>query len=166
MKPTISLIAAVSKNMVIGKDNKMPWHLTEDLQYFKKMTLGKPIIMGRKNHQSIGQTLPKRHNIILTRSTNYFAEGCTVVYSLEDALDAASTDADEIMIIGGGDIYKLFLPMADKLYITEIDKVIEGDVYFPEFDRDEWQQTSKTPGVSENGINYHFVTYEKRDGIV
>lgn len=160
MRPKISLIAAVSKNLVIGKDNQMPWHLSEDLQYFKKMTLGKPIIMGRKNHESIGQPLPKRHNIIMTTAANYFAQGCTVVNSIEDALDAAG-EVEEIMIIGGGVIYELFLPMADKLYLTEIDKEIEGDVYFPEFDKDEWKVVSKEPGTEEDGYTYNFVIYEK-----
>lgn len=162
MKPKISLIAAVSKNGVIGKDNEMPWHLSEDLKYFKRITLNKPIIMGRKNHESIGMALPQRHNIVMTKSPEYFTTDCTVVNSVEDALDAAGTESEEIMIIGGAVIYDLFLPMADTMYITEIDKEFDGDTFFPEFNSDEWQETERISAPTENGIDYSFVIYKRK----
>ncbi len=134
----LSMIVAHADNRVIGKDNDMPWHLPADLAYFKKTTLGKPIIMGRKTYQSIGRPLPGRKNIVISRDSEYRAEGVEVVGSVEAAL-ALVSDAEEVMVIGGGAIYKHCLPVAQRLYITHIDGNIDGDTYFPEYDLKEWQ---------------------------
>lgn len=155
------MIAAVARNGVIGRDNDLPWRISEDLQYFKRMTLGKPIIMGRKNYESIGRPLPGRRNIILTRDSAYRADGCEIYYS-PDELMAAFGKEPEIMICGGGQIYKMFLPEATTLYLTEIDADIDGDVFFPEFDRLQWQLESSEKHTSKEGWSYAFNVYRRR----
>ncbi len=132
----ISLIAAVADNGVIGKDNKLPWHLPADLQFFKKTTLNHPIIMGRKNFESIGRVLPERTNIILTRNQNFkIPEGCIKVHELKAAFEIAEkTDTDECFVIGGSEIYKEALPFCQKLYITRVHGIFEGDAFMPEFE--------------------------------
>ena len=125
----ISLIAAIGKNRVIGKSNALPWKLPADMKHFQAMTKGKPVIMGRKTFESIGRPLPDRINIIITRDENYKAEGCIVAHSMEEALKAAENHK-EAMIIGGSQIYKEFLPKANKMYLTSIDADFEGDAYF------------------------------------
>jgi dihydrofolate reductase len=135
----ISIIAAVARNRVIGVNNQLPWHLPEDLQYFKKLTMGKPIIMGRRTHESIGKPLPSRQNIIVTRSNLTFP-GCETAQSIECALDIAN-GVEEIFIIGGAQIYKTALPLAHRLYLTEIDIEVEGDTYFPQFT--DWIETQR-----------------------
>jgi dihydrofolate reductase len=134
----ISLIAALASNGVIGKDNKLPWHLPADLQYFKKTTLGHPIIMGRKNFESIGRALPGRVNIILTRNENFKTpEGCIKAHSLKTAFEIAEkTDASECFVIGGTEIYKEALPFCQKLYITRVHGIFEGDAFMPEFENE------------------------------
>lgn len=135
----ISLIAAKSENGVIGKDNKLPWDLPEDLKYFKKMTLGKPIIMGRKTFESMGsKPLPQRENIILTHHAGLVLPGCIIVNSVEGALAAAGS-RDEVMVIGGAEIYAQFLPLATRLYLTIVHQIIDGDSFFPKFDLEDWQ---------------------------
>lgn len=132
--PKISLIAALSENRVIGKDNKLPWHLPEDLRHFKEVTSGHPVIMGRKTFESIGRLLPKRHNIVVSRDSSYVVEGATMAHSLEQALEIAKNyDQNEIFIIGGGQIFKQSLPLADRLYLTIVHTEIEGDAFFPEY---------------------------------
>lgn len=131
--PKISIIVAMAKNRVIGRDNDMPWHLPADLQHFKKTTLDKPIIMGRKTYESIGRPLPKRHNIIISRNADYSVEGCDVVGSLEEAIKIAG-DVDELFIIGGGFLYEQTIDKADRLYLTFIDLDVEGDTLFPEYE--------------------------------
>lgn len=139
----ISLIAALSDNAVIGNDNKLPWHFPEDLKYFKEMTVGKPIIMGRKTFASMNhRALPDRHNIILTRDQDFNATNCTVVHSIAQALEAAG-DGQEIMIIGGAEIYQLFLPYASRLYLTFVHQTISGDTFFPALNWQEWQKVSE-----------------------
>lgn len=139
----ISLIAAKSENGVIGKDNKLPWHLPEDLKYFKKMTLGKPVIMGRKTFESMGsKPLPNRENIVLTRYEGLVLPGCIIVNSVEGALAAAGSSA-EAMVIGGAEIYSLFLPIADRLYLSIIPQIIDGDSFFPKLDMENWQLVSE-----------------------
>ncbi|OOH91790.1 dihydrofolate reductase [Pasteurellaceae bacterium 15-036681] len=135
----ISIIVARTLNHVIGKDNQMPWHLPVDLAWFRTNTVGKPVIMGRKTYESIGRLLPKRPNIILSRS-GFAVEGAYSATNLEQALGLAEklTDSNEIMIIGGGELFKQAIPMASKLYLTEIQAEIEGDTFF-EFDESEWQ---------------------------
>ena len=155
----ISLIAAIGKNNVIGVDNKLPWKLSADLKRFRQITSGKPVIMGRKTFESIGKPLPNRINIILTRDENYKAQGCVVVHSAEEALDAAK-DNEEIMIIGGEQIFKEFLPVSNKMYITFIDKEFEGDSYFPEYNKNEWKGTFREDH-NEGGLKYSFVDFER-----
>lgn len=160
MKQKISIIVALAKNHVIGKDNQIPWHIPKDLQYFKRITLGKPMIMGRKNYESIGRPLPGRKNIVLTRDKDYKAEGCTIVHTKEEAV-AATDNAEEIMIIGGGAIYQMFMDEADALYLTEIDSDVEGDVFFPKYDNTLWKEVSREAGEENLDWNYDYVVYER-----
>lgn len=140
---TISLVAAMSKNRVIGINNDMPWHIPEELQHFKKITMGKPMIMGRKTFDSIGRRLlPGRKTIVLTRETDLVGNGFTVVHSVDEALQAAG-DAPEIMIVGGAGIYKEFLPLAKRLYLSVISQEYIGDAFFPEFDKTQWHLVSE-----------------------
>jgi dihydrofolate reductase len=139
----IALIVAVSENGVIGNNNKLPWHLPEELKYFRKITSGKPIIMGRKTFESMGnRPLPHRRNIILTRS-QFAAPDCVVVGSIEEALAAAAGNIDEVMVIGGAQIYQSFLPIARRIYLTTIHQQCTGDTYFPTVDWREWQKISE-----------------------
>ena len=133
---TLSLIVATTKNNVIGKDNQMPWHLPADLAWFRKNTTGKPVIMGRKTFESIGRPLPKRTNIVLSR-TPYEHEGVIWKENFESAVDFVK-EFDEIMLIGGGELFKQYLPKADKLYLTQIQADIDGDTFFPEINWAEW----------------------------
>lgn len=140
-KPTISIIAAISQNLALGKDNKLLWHIPEDFARFKKITSGHPVIMGRKTFESIGKPLSNRTNIIITHDENYKTEGCLVTHSLEEAIKTAkssyakATEDKEIFIIGGGQIYKQAISLADKLYLTVIKKDFSGDTYFPDYSR-------------------------------
>ena len=138
----ISIIAGMDKNRLIGQGNRLPWRLPADMKHFRRYTLGKPVLMGRKTFESIGKPLPKRTNIILTRDLDYQADGCIVRHSIEEALKTAS-GCEEIMIIGGASIYELFLPCADRLYLTYIHDCFEGDVYFPVFDMADWQEVKR-----------------------
>ena len=154
----ISLIAAVGKNNVIGADNKLPWKLSADLKRFRQITSGKPVIMGRKTFESIGRPLPNRINIIITRDKYYKADSCIVVHSAEEALNAAKEN-EEIMVIGGEQIFKEFLPKAGRMYLTIIDKKFEGDAYFPEYDGKEWKEFLREEH-EEGGIKYAFVNLD------
>lgn len=133
----ISLVAAMAANQVIGKNGEMPWHLPQELKHFKDITLGKPIIMGRRTYESIGRPLPGRHNIILTRSSLNLPDTVSVAHSAAEAL-ATAGDVEEVMVIGGGEIYRQFLPKATRLYLTEIDLEVEGDTWFPQYEPAEW----------------------------
>lgn len=161
----ISIIAALSKNRVIGKDNKLPWNLPGDLKRFKKLTLGKPVIMGQKTFESIGKALPGRINIVLTQDKSFRPENCVVAYSLREALKA-SRAAEEVMIIGGSSVFEQFLPLASRMYLTLIDEEFDGDVFFPEFNRSDWQETARSENRpdKENIYKYTFVTLEKKNG--
>ena len=156
----ISLIAAMGSNNVIGHDNSIPWKLPNDMKRFKELTTGKPVIMGRKTFESIGRPLPNRINIIITRDKNYKAIGCIVVHSAADALKAAK-GSQEAMVIGGAEIYRQFLPIANRMYLTFIDKNFEGDAYFPEFNKHEWKETSRESHADENGLRYSFVNFDR-----
>ncbi len=150
MSYTVSLIAAVATNGVIGRDNDMPWRLTSDLKRFKALTMGKPIVMGRKTFQSIGRALPGRLNIVITRDADFSAEGVTVVSSLEAALRVAGEAAgdaeeSEIMVIGGGEIYAQAMAQARTLYVTEVQASPDGDARFPDIDPALWQEVSRAP---------------------
>lgn len=157
----ISLIAAASENNVIGNRGRIPWDIPEDLQYFRRVTQGHPVIMGRKTHESIGRPLPKRQNIIITRQVGYQAEGCEVVGSLVDALQVAGCkDAEEVFVIGGGEIYGQALEKADRIYLTRVHATVEGDAYFPEFHPEHWVEVSRER--HEGDPAYTFLVYEKK----
>lgn len=161
----ISLVFAIDLNGVIGLKGELPWHLPDDLRHFKAITLGKPIIMGRKTHESIGRPLPGRLNIVLSRNGSYMAPGCDVVQSIQEALTAAS-ESDEIMVIGGSRIFEHFLPLADRMYVTLIDAAFEGDVYFPEIEWNAWREVSRET-IEKNEtrpFDYHHVVYERLNG--
>ena len=159
-KPTVSIIVAMAKNRVIGKDNDMPWHLPADLQHFRKVTTGKPIIMGRKTYESIGRPLPKRHNIIISRNCDYKVEGCDVVGSLDEAVKIAG-DVEELFIIGGGFLYDETIDQADKLYLTFIDLEVEGDTFFPEYEHLNIQNIASEHHIKDekNPYNYEFTEF-------
>lgn len=159
----VSLIAAMAKDRVIGKDNDMPWHLPADLRHFKKVTLGKPVIMGRRTFESIGRPLPGRKNIVITRNKQWTYEGVEVVTSTELALSLVA-DVDEVMIIGGGKIYEQYLPQADVLYLTFIDLEVDGDTRFPDWTAvGTWQQVEceSHDADENNSLAYEFVTLKK-----
>jgi dihydrofolate reductase len=157
----ISLIVAMGENRVIGVNNRMPWHLSADLKRFRQITMGKPIIMGRRTHESIGRPLPGRKNIVLTSDRNYAAPGCTVVHGLVEALREAG--AEEAMVIGGSSLYRDFLPKADRIYLTLIHREFEGDTFFPEFDPKDWREIERLDVDSdpESGLSYSFVILER-----
>jgi dihydrofolate reductase len=134
----ISIIVAAAANNVIGREGGLPWHLPEDLRRFKELTLGKPLLMGRKTHESIGRALPGRQNIVLTRQPGYQAAGCHVVGSVDSALEIAK-GADELMVIGGNAVYQMMLPRSGRIYLTRVHEAVEGDTVFPETDANHWQ---------------------------
>jgi dihydrofolate reductase len=157
----ISMIFAIGKNNALGYKNKMPWHLPADLAYFKKITLGQPVIMGRKTFESLGKPLPGRTNIVITRNKDFSHEGCIVIDSINMAKELVKDK--EAFIIGGAEIYKAFLPIADKMYITEIDSEFEADVFFPEIDYSKWKLVSNEPGITDerNPYNFKFLVYQR-----
>lgn len=164
----LALIWAMSRNRVIGRNNALPWHLSEDLRYFKRVTMGKPIIMGRKTWESIGRPLPGRTNIVITRDQNFQAAGVRVVHSLDDALRLAEhvgviEGAEEVIVIGGAEIYALALPKAERLYLTQVHAEVEGDAWFPEFDLSQWQELAREDFKAEgpNPYPYSFIVLER-----
>ena len=161
----LSLIVAKSRNDVIGCDGGLPWHIPEDLKFFRKVTMGKPVIMGRKTHQSIGRALPGRLNIVITRNKNWQADGVTIASGLSAALQIAEqAGAEEAMVIGGEQIYRAALPLADRIYLTEVDLEVAGDARFPAIDQAEWVevQRSEPEGRDDQCPAYAFVTLERR----
>ncbi|HEX6227376.1 MAG TPA: dihydrofolate reductase [Chryseolinea sp.] len=164
----ISMIAAVSKNRVIGKNNDLPWKLPDDMKFFMETTKGHYAIMGRKNYESIPhkfKPLPNRTNIVVTRQKNYNAPGCVVVDSLEHGLTMAKESQEaEAFIIGGAEIYKLGLPYANRLYLTEINAEIDGDTFFPEYDKTQWRETSRQHHAKDerHAFSFDFVIYDKK----
>ncbi len=160
----ISLIWAMDENRLIGVENRLPWKLPADMKWFRRHTLGKPIIMGRKTFDSFGgRALPERSNIVVTRDKNYQADGALVVYSIEEALQAAG-DAEEVMIIGGASFYEQLLPRAERLYITQVHGKFEGDAWFPEFEMDEWQEVAREDHTADekNAYDCTFLRFERR----
>ncbi|MBX2915645.1 MAG: dihydrofolate reductase [Cyclobacteriaceae bacterium] len=164
----ISLIAALSSNRVIGKNNDLPWRLPDDMKYFMETTKGHYVIMGRKNYQSLPEKfrpLPHRTNIVVTRSANFAAPGCQVVHSLESALAIArSANQQEVFVIGGAEIYTLGLSLATRLYLTEIQAEVEGDTYFPNINLAAWKELSRKRHVADDRhqFAFDFVVYEKK----
>ncbi|MGB2991611.1 MAG: dihydrofolate reductase [Paenisporosarcina sp.] len=161
----ISLIVVHDLNRVIGQDNKMPWHIPNELAYFKEKTMGKAIVMGRSTYESIGRPLPGRLNIVITRNTSYDAEGVTVVHSIEEAIDVANKHHEEVMIIGGEQIFNEVLPYADLLYITLIEHEFEGDTFFPSYEQD-WEVISTSEQHStDSGLKYTYMLYKRKDQV-
>ncbi|WP_066256914.1 dihydrofolate reductase [Neobacillus drentensis] len=160
----ISFIVAMDENRVIGKDNQLPWRLPEDLKFFKRVTIGHPIAMGRKTHESIGRVLPGRENIVITRQKEYRSEDCTVIYSVEDFVQYSKKQSDEIFIIGGAEIFNETFDYADRLYITLIHEEFTGDTYFPKFDVSKWKLVSCEKGLKDdkNPYDYEFRIYNRR----
>ncbi len=152
----------MARSGVIGRGSALPWHLPADLKRFKALTLGKPILMGRKTHQSIGRVLPGRDNLVLTRAHDWRAAGVTVVHSVEEALQRAGASA-ELAVIGGAEVYRLTLPLARRIYLTQVLAEVEGDTFFPEFSRSEWREveSSDYPADERHAYAMKFVTLER-----
>ena len=161
----ISLIVAMSENRVIGRDNKMPWHLSADLKRFKSLTMNSPILMGRKTFESIGKPLIGRTNMILSHNPNFKPEGCLVFSELKLALEQAQDYGDELFIIGGSTLYGMALPLAQRLYLTQIEASFEGDTFFPEIDLSGWSEVACERIVDDEKVDftYRFITLEKCD---
>jgi len=160
-QPAISMIVARSRNHVIGRDNQMPWKISADLQFFKRVTMGYPVIMGRKTWESIGRPLPGRRNIVVSRNASYELAGAELASSLDEALNRLS-EAPRVFVIGGEQLFMQAFDRADKLFITEIEMDIDGgDTFFEVPKESDWQEVERTPG-SENGIDFHFVTLERK----
>ncbi len=159
----ISLIAALDKNRVIGTRNSLPWHLPSDLAFFKRTTLGKPILMGRKTWESLPGLLPERPHLVMTRDTGYQADGADVVHSVIEALNTAVRHGDELMVVGGEQVYRLFLPLADQLYLTHVDTEVEGDAWFPALAEEDWREISREdhPPDERNPLAHTFVCYQR-----
>lgn len=163
LQPVLSAIVAMSENRVIGKDNKLPWHLPADLKHFKEITTGHHIIMGRKTFESIGKSLPNRVNIVLSRDTDFVASGCQTVTSIDSALEIAkAAQQHEIFIIGGAEIYRQLLSRIKRLYLTIVHTNIEGDAWFPELDTASWHEVSRERHEADekNTYAYSFITME------
>lgn len=161
-QPRISVIAALARNRVIGIENRLPWRLPEDLAHFKAMTLGHPILMGRKTFESLGRPLPGRTNIVITRNSSYRPEGCLVADSIPAAI-ALCQDVDEVFFIGGAELYTQVIPLADRLYLTEVDIEAEGDAWFPDYDRSAFTEISRESHTGAKGdtMRFDFVVYQR-----
>ncbi|MBI3376745.1 MAG: dihydrofolate reductase [Betaproteobacteria bacterium] len=159
-RPLVVLIAAVAANGSIGRDNRMPWRLPEDLKRFKALTLGHPVLMGRRTWESIGKPLPGRENIVLTRSANFSVPGCRVAHSMEEALESCRGKAT-VFVIGGVELYGAALPLASRLLLTEIRREFPGDAFFPAFDRSAFREVSRHRNRSADGLEYDFVEYQR-----
>jgi dihydrofolate reductase len=159
----ISFIFAMDKQNTIGKDNQLPWHLPADLAFFKKVTSGHSVIMGRKTFESIGRPLPGRENIVLTSNKDVTFPGCKMVYDFEQLVTKLKASSEEVFVIGGAEVYRQLLPFADKMYITLIHHSFEGDSYFPDFDQKEWTILSQEKGIKneKNPYDYEFLIMER-----
>jgi dihydrofolate reductase len=158
--PHVYLVAAVAANGVIGADGRLPWHLPEDLRHFKSLTLGHPVIMGRRTWESLGRALPGRENIVVTRAPGYAAPGASVAASLDAAL-ALCAGEPTAFVIGGGELYAEALAVADGLVLTEIQRDYPGDARFPDYDRSAWRETQRKPQTGADGLRFDFVLYER-----
>ncbi len=157
----ISIIVAMARDRVIGVRNTLPWHLPDDLKHFKALTMGHHIIMGRKTYESIGRPLPGRTTVIVSRDPAYQVPGCVTAASIETAM-AACGDDPEIFFVGGANLYAQALPYATRLYLTEIDIEVEGDAWFPAFDRSSWRETARDCRTTDTGLAFCFLTLERR----
>ena len=160
---SLSIVVAMDENRLIGKDNKLPWHLPADLAYFKKITTGKSIVMGRKTYDSIGRPLPNRRNIVISRNSKTLITGCEVLTSIDEVL-STTKDEDEVMIIGGASLCEQLLPQVSRLYITKIDGKFDGDVYFPEYNESDWCQVSYESHIADHSNHhaYQFIILERK----
>ena len=158
-----SLVVAVAENGVIGRNNHLPWRLPEDLAYFKRVTMGHPIVMGRRTYESIGRPLPGRSNIVVTHNVDFEAPGCIVAHSLEEAWRAAN-GADEVSVIGGTAIFRDTLPFADRIHLTEVQASVEGDTFFPAFDRAQWRETEvvRHPADARHQYPFRIVVLDRK----
>lgn len=156
----LSIIVAMSSNRVIGVNNTLPWHISDDLKHFKSLTTGHTIIMGRKTYESIGRPLPNRRNIVISRNTEASYEGAEVVHSIEDAFSICKND-NEVFVIGGSNIYEQALSLVDYIYITEIKKSFSGDAFFPEINKQMWIESSRENHITNDGLEFSFVKYQK-----
>lgn len=161
LRPRIELVVAAARNGVIGRDNGLPWRLPDDLKRFKTLTMGHPILMGRKTFASIGKPLPGRQNIVLTRDAAFDAPGVSIVRSWEDAV--AQADGGTLMVIGGAEIYRLALPVADRIHLTEVEATVEGDAHFPTIDPREWREVSRESHSADerHALGMAFVTLDR-----
>jgi len=159
----VSIVVAMDDNRVIGADGRLPWHLSADLRHFKSITMGKPIIMGRRTHESIGRSLPGRENVVITRNRNYRAQDCTVLQGLE-CVYARFSNVHEIMIMGGGELYKQTLDRADRIYLTEVHTECDGDTRFPDFVREQWREVEREDyrADEKNEFDYSFVILDRK----
>ena len=158
----ISIIVAIAHNNVIGANNRLLWHIPEDLKRFKALTTNHTVIMGRKTYQSIGRPLPNRKNIVISRNVSFKAEGCEVLASLEQALQRCGNE-DEVFIMGGGEIYRQALPKANRLYLTKIEQTYMGDTFFPEFNQHDWRMVQEHKGTPKDGEpSYTFINMERQ----
>lgn len=160
MKPEIIFVVAMDKNQAIGRGGQLPWHLPDDLKRFKELTLGKPILMGRKTYDSIGRPLPKRRNVVLTRDAGFKVEGVEVIHTLEEALALG----DEIMVIGGGEIFGLTMPYATKMYLTLVDTTVQGtDAFFPDWNMAQWREVHRTfhPSDERHAFAFSYIDLER-----
>jgi len=163
MRPRVSLIVAMSENRVIGVANGLPWHLPAELRHFRALTMGHPIIMGRRTHESIGRVLPGRRNIVVTRNRQYASNGVEVTHSLTEAIERCS-DTSEVFVIGGAELYNETIDKADRIYLTLVHTSIEGgDTYFPEVSSAAWRETERTPSPADenNPVACEFIVYER-----
>lgn len=158
---SLSTIVAIANKRVIGVNNTLPWHLPEDLKRFRALTMGHHIIMGRKTYESLGRLLPGRTTVIVTRNTHYKVEGALIANSLQEAIALCDGD-DEAFLIGGAELYQDGLKLSNKLYITEISLAVEGDAYFPEYQLEEWVESSREAHTSAQGLNFSYVTYNRK----
>ncbi len=160
--PRVSVIAALAKNRVIGIDNRLPWRLPEDLAHFKALTLGHPVLMGRKTFESLGRPLPGRTNVVITRNPDYRPEGCMLAASIAEAI-VRCADSDELFFIGGAELYAQAIDLADRLYLTEVDAEVAGDAWFPEYDRGAFREISRVScvGARDDPLHFDFVVYER-----
>lgn len=158
----ISLVAAAARNNVIGKGNTLPWDLPDDLRHFRELTAGHAVIMGRKTFESIGRPLPKRRNIVITRQADYRPEGVETVSSLDAAISTVPAD-EEAFVIGGGEIFRQSLPIADRVYLTRVEAEVEGDAFFPSLASEEWREVSRRDGVvdEKNALPHTFLVFER-----
>lgn len=161
----LSLVVAVARNGVIGRDNRLPWRLPDDLAYFKQVTMGHPVVMGRRTHESIGKPLPGRKNIVVTSNPRFEAPGCTVVTSLDGAWEAAG-NASEVCVIGGTSLFQESLPLADRIHLTEVQAEVEGDTFFPPFERAEWaeREVARHPADARHEYPFRIVVLDRLRG--